>query len=89
MPTDDESYYRGRAVQEQVAARNATSEAARQRHDQLATMYRFRVARLSRSERPVARGAGDDAPECQSGGRAQRCRVSGLRRSPLFVSPEP
>ena len=44
MRTDDESYYRARALQEQIASRNATSEAARERHDQLAAMYRFRVA---------------------------------------------
>ena len=47
MRLDDESYYRARALQEKVAAQNATSEVARERHDQLATMYRFRVAMTS------------------------------------------
>ena len=47
MRTDDESYYRARALQEQIASRNATSEAARERHDQLAAMYRLRVAMIS------------------------------------------
>ena len=49
MRRDDESYYRGRATEEQIAAQNATSRAAREVHDQLAAMYRFRVAMLSRS----------------------------------------
>ena len=49
MRRDDESYYRGRAIDEQLAAQNATSGAARKVHDQLATMYRFRVAMLSHS----------------------------------------
>ena len=47
MRTDDESYYRARVVEEQIASRNAASEAARERHDQLAAMYRFRVAMVS------------------------------------------
>lgn len=47
MRTDDDSYYRARALQEQVAARNATSGVARERHDQLAAMYRFRAAMVS------------------------------------------
>lgn len=47
MRTDDESYYRARAIQEQIAAQSAASEAARERHDQLAMMYRFRAAMLS------------------------------------------
>ena len=89
MRTDDESYYRARALEEQVAARNATSEVARQCHDQLATMYRFRVAMLSSGDRPVACDAENDAPESQSGGRAQRCRLSGSRGSSLSVSLEP
>jgi hypothetical protein len=37
----DADYLRARAVQEQVAAQKAASEAARDRHDQLAAMYRF------------------------------------------------
>lgn len=89
MRTDGESYYRTRALQEQVAARNATSEAARRCHAQLTTMYRFRVATLASRDRPVARGAENDAPESLLGGRAQRCRVSGSRGSSLSVSCEP
>jgi len=48
MRTDNESYYRNRALQEQVAAQNATCAPARQVHDQLSAMYRFRVVMLSR-----------------------------------------
>ena len=44
--TGDGDYLRARAVQEQVAAQNAASEAARDRHDKLATMYRFRAMML-------------------------------------------
>lgn len=40
---DDTGYFRSRALQEQVAAQKATCEAARDRHDQLAAMYRFRA----------------------------------------------
>ena len=40
---EDAGYYRSRALQEQIAAQNATYEAARERHDQLAAMYRFRA----------------------------------------------
>lgn len=40
---DDASYFRRRALQEQIAAQKATCEAARNRHDQLAAMYRFRA----------------------------------------------
>ena len=48
MPRDDEEYYRGRALQEQVAAQNAASETARSRHQELAVIYRFRAAMASR-----------------------------------------
>jgi hypothetical protein len=44
---DDASYYRTRALQEQVAAQKATCEAARTCHDQLAAIYRFRALMLS------------------------------------------
>lgn len=47
MRHDDAEYYRRRALQEQLAAQNATCAAARQRHDELATMYRFRAAILT------------------------------------------
>ena len=40
---NDSDYYRRRALQEQTAAQKATCEAARERHDQLAAMYRFRA----------------------------------------------
>ena len=40
---NDSDYYRRRALQEQIAAQKATCEAARERHDQLAAMYRFRA----------------------------------------------
>ena len=40
---DDASYFRARALQEQVAAQKATCEAARESHDRLAAMYRFRA----------------------------------------------
>jgi hypothetical protein len=49
MRRDDESYYRGRAIEERIAAQNATSGAARKVHDKLATMYRFRAAMRSHS----------------------------------------
>ena len=39
----DADYYRRRALQEQIAAQKATCEAARECHDQLAAMYRFRA----------------------------------------------
>jgi hypothetical protein len=44
---DDAVYYGRRALQEQVSARRASCAAARDRHDELASMYRFRVAILS------------------------------------------
>ena len=47
MRKDDESYYRSRALQEQLAAQKAMSASAREAHDQLAIMYRFRAAMLS------------------------------------------
>ena len=48
----DADYYRRRAMQEQIAAQKATCAAARERHDQLATMYRFRA--LMGSDEPVS-----------------------------------
>lgn len=48
MREDDFSYYRHRAIQEQLAAQKASCEPARRRHDELATLYRFRAAMLSR-----------------------------------------
>jgi hypothetical protein len=49
---DDAGYFRSRALQEQVAAQKATCEAARDRHDRLAAMYRFR-ALMASSQRQV------------------------------------
>lgn len=39
---DDGEYYRGRAIEELVAAQKATCGAARQRHEALAELYRLR-----------------------------------------------
>lgn len=47
MREDDVSYFNKRAIQEQVAAQKATCKAARERHDELAAMYRFRAAMLT------------------------------------------
>jgi hypothetical protein len=47
MTQDDASYYRQRASQEQRAARNATCAAARERHEELASLYRFRATLLA------------------------------------------
>lgn len=44
MRESDATFYRRRALQEQVAAARASCEAARDRHDELAAMYRFRLA---------------------------------------------
>ena len=49
--TDEADYYRRRALQEQIAAQKATCAAARERHDQLAAMYRFGA--LMGSDEPV------------------------------------
>ena len=55
MRDDDISYFRRRALQEQVAAQRASCEAARLRHDELATMYRFRAAMCSNSRRMLGK----------------------------------
>lgn len=47
MHEGDVSYWGRRAIEEQVAAQKATCEAARGRHEELATMYQFRAAMLS------------------------------------------
>jgi hypothetical protein len=44
---DEARYFRRRALQEQLAAQNATCTVARERHDELAAMYRFRAAMLT------------------------------------------
>jgi hypothetical protein len=48
MRTDDATYFRERVLQEQLASQEATCEAARERHDELATMYRFRAAMIEK-----------------------------------------
>lgn len=48
MQTDDASYYWRRANEEQIAAQRATCPVARDRHHELATMYRFRSAMLTK-----------------------------------------
>ena len=45
--SDDAEYYFTRSIQEQTAAQKATCNVARERHDELAAMYRFRAAMLS------------------------------------------
>jgi len=61
--TDDASYYRARALQEQVAALEAASAIARYRHEQLAMMYRFRSSMLSNGPRlpTVCRSTEEDS----------------------------
>ncbi|HEX6219141.1 MAG TPA: hypothetical protein VFZ35_07700 [Sphingomicrobium sp.] len=47
MRSDEAEYCRRRALQEQLATQKAVSSAARQRHDELATMYSFRARLLA------------------------------------------
>jgi hypothetical protein len=47
MTRDDASYYRQRASEEQRAARNATCAVARERHEELAALHRFRATLLA------------------------------------------
>lgn len=49
MPKDDASYYRRRALEEQIAGQKAACDTARHCHEQLAAMYRFRAAMLSKA----------------------------------------
>jgi len=44
MNADDREYYLKRASQEDQAARDAVSLAARWRHEELASLYRMRVS---------------------------------------------
>lgn len=60
MRTDDEHYYRKRALEEQIAAQKATSDAVRHRHDQLAVMYRFRAAMISKGPEDWATALGHE-----------------------------
>jgi uncharacterized protein YigA (DUF484 family) len=52
MRENDLCFYRRRALQEQIAAQRASSDAARRSHEKLATAYRFRAAMASE---PVSR----------------------------------
>lgn len=52
MREDDAGYFGRRALQEQIAAQRAICEAARRRHDELAMMYRFRAAMLTKGPEP-------------------------------------
>ena len=54
MMADDRDYYLKRASQEDKAALNATSLAARWRHEELASLYRLRAQHLTRTEDEVA-----------------------------------
>jgi len=47
LAEDDAAYFSRRALQEQIAAQTATCNAAQKRHDELASMYRFRAAMLN------------------------------------------
>lgn len=47
MRHEDSTYYRRRALQEQLAAQRATCLAARRSHEELAQAYRFRAAMLA------------------------------------------
>ena len=47
MRHDDPAYYRQRALQEERAAREATCAEARERHEELASLYDFRASLLA------------------------------------------
>ena len=47
MTSDEAEYWRRRAFQEQLAAQNAASAIAHQRHDELSQIYRIRAANLT------------------------------------------
>lgn len=51
MIEDEATYLQRRALQEQLAAQNASCKVARDRHDELATLYRFRSAMLTTQPR--------------------------------------
>ncbi len=70
--TADAGYYEKRALQEDAAVRNAKSKVARQRHEELAMMYRFRASaargvwQLPATE-ATANPQVEDSEEVQSG----------------------
>jgi hypothetical protein len=52
MKRDDANYYSRRALEEHLSAQRATCAAARDRHEELATMYRFRAGILTIPSQP-------------------------------------
>lgn len=48
ITSSDSAYFRERAVEEDLAANGARCAAARERHEEMADMYRFRVSMLKR-----------------------------------------
>jgi len=60
---DDSAYFRRRAVEEQVRAQLSTCAAARERHDELAAMYRFRAAMLSTHPQYCHSPAQEESPQ--------------------------
>ena len=63
-PDDNVEYFRARALQEQVAAAKAKSPEARDRHDELAMIYRFKVAMLSTGPDTWTDSLVDDTKKC-------------------------
>jgi hypothetical protein len=62
---DDALYYERRALEEQIAGQRAVCEAARHCHEEIAAMYRFRAAMLSKPPRywqDALRQALEEAP---------------------------
>lgn len=53
-PTDEADYFHVRALEEQAAALRAACPEARNRHDELAAMYRFRESLVRTSPRVSA-----------------------------------
>lgn len=75
-PLRDVEYFRVRALQEQVAAANATSVKARNCHDELAMMYRFRATMLStpadRWSDTLLKGDTDNKVEANAASRVEQ-----------------
>ena len=66
MRANDASYFRARALQEQAAAQRAISEPARVRHDQLATMYRFKASMVEGGPAWISDHLPELSPEAES-----------------------
>lgn len=80
MDDEDLLYFRRRALEEQQAARLAACDAARHRHDELADMYRLRVAMLSKpSEWRAGAWQWDELAEGPSGA----AKVTGREDRPV------